>query len=102
VWSNDGSAHFFATAESFGAGATRGCSAADFDGDGDLDLVCSDASAGEALWTNDGAGHLSHSGLLPSLAGSGAGLAACDVDRDGDLDLVALRAHAADRVLLNR
>ncbi|MCE9592981.1 MAG: FG-GAP-like repeat-containing protein [Planctomycetes bacterium] len=59
---------------------------ADFDGDGDVDLVVS-TGTGLVFFANDGAGHFERKGLLErSLATS---LAAADFDRDGDLDLYA-------------
>ncbi|MCB9916417.1 MAG: VCBS repeat-containing protein [Planctomycetes bacterium] len=63
--------------------------AADFDGDGDVDLVATRWSAPEVLWLeNLGAGTFAAPLLLDATPSHLADLAAADVDADGDLDLV--------------
>ncbi|MCA8953939.1 MAG: VCBS repeat-containing protein [Planctomycetes bacterium] len=56
---------------------------ADFDGDGDLDLV-----GGQALWFNDGSGTFAAGALFVPQNWRIGHAAAADFDRDGDLDLV--------------
>ena len=68
---------------------SSGCTLADFDGDGDLDLILVAIGGPNALFLNDGAGHFTEQGEdagLTSAAGSTT-IAAADVDGDGDLDL---------------
>ncbi len=65
-----------------------GCSWADYDNDGDLDLIVT-SSQGNFLYENDGAGNLDlvvGQDLSPP-AGSSFGSAWGDYDSDGDLDL---------------
>ena len=79
----------------FGTAATRGVSgiaAADFDGDGDVDLVAGSPNSLE-LWyyKNDGTGSLTQAKNpinLPASHGSSAFLRAGDFDNDGRLDFV--------------
>jgi len=63
--------------------------AADFDLDGDLDVVVANRSAPDELWWNDGTGHFTRDETAPfaleERASVGASLG--DVDGDGDLDL---------------
>ena len=63
--------------------------AADFDLDGDLDVVLVNRSAVDELWWNDGSGRFTRDESVPfareERASVGASLA--DVDGDGDLDL---------------
>ncbi|MEM7200455.1 MAG: VCBS repeat-containing protein [Planctomycetota bacterium] len=64
---------------------------ADFDGDGDLDLVVGDGFGLPAeLYLNDGRGTFvpAPAGALPPVQGSQCGMIAADVDGDGDHDLV--------------
>ena len=63
---------------------------ADFDGDGDLDLVLCDVS-GLLLWTNDGTGRFRDESLRRvqnHAAYSPSRLAVVDADQDGDLDIL--------------
>ena len=79
------------TAQAFPPDAWRGldatgCVLADFDGDGDLDLVVNTIGQGTRLWFNDGQGHFTEAAPLNPGRG-GMSLAVADVDGDGDLDL---------------
>ena len=71
-----------AVADRYSTGATF----ADFDGDGDLDLLVLALGGPNAWFVNDGQGHFTEQ-ALPDRAGSTTG-ALADVDGDGDLDLV--------------
>jgi hypothetical protein len=69
-----------------------GSSAADYDGDGDLDLYLSRVGAGDLLWQNDGTGHFTDvtvaAGLTKQAELGSVGSAWADMDGDGDLDLL--------------
>jgi len=87
-----------ARAES-GMGADLG----DFDGDGDLDIVCTNLDAEtNALYRNDGGGFVESSyssGLgAISLPWVGFGARFLDYDVDGDLDLFVANGHIMDNV----
>lgn len=60
----------------------------DLDGDGDVDMVASNATAAELfLWYNDGSGKLLDGGSL-GMPGLPLGITAADVDTDGAVDLL--------------
>lgn len=103
VWENDGSGVFTDRSGSSGIAARpswSGVSAADYDGDGDLDLFLTRYLDSDVLLRNDGGfvftdvtasagvGGVARAPGFPGTAG-GAGLSSCwaDVDLDGDLDL---------------
>ncbi len=67
----------------------RAVSPADYDGDGDVDLLIVNALA-DALWQNDGTGHFSDvtkAAGLPVDGNPGQSAAWADAEGDGDLDL---------------
>ncbi len=68
---------------------SSGCSFADIDGDGDLDLVVNTVGNGTHVFLNDGKGHFTDLTLqVPlNLMKAGMSLALADIDGDGDLDL---------------
>ncbi|MFT4606111.1 MAG: sugar lactone lactonase YvrE, partial [Rhodothermales bacterium] len=95
VYLNNGSGSFSSTGTVYGPGdRTEGLAAADFDGDGDIDVFAVNKAQGAGspqafLWLNDGS-----AGFTPR-AGSysnGLGGAAGDIDQDGDPDLVIAEA----------
>jgi len=93
LYRNRGDWHFDDITQRAGVEAadrhSSGCTLADFDGDGDLDLILVAIGGPNALLLNDGAGRFTEQGQdagLTSTAGSTT-IAAADVDGDGDLDL---------------
>jgi RHS repeat-associated protein len=102
---NDGNGAFAdASAAGLPAGlpGALGVSAADMDGDGDLDLVLAGGAAGLGVLRNDGAAHFVSvaptSAPLPPLYA--VAVAVADFNEDGRPD-VALACAGQDRVLLN-
>jgi hypothetical protein len=65
-------------------------SAADLDGDGDMDLVIAAEFAANRILINDGAGNFTDESRarLAGISGDHEDVAIADFDRDGDLDLV--------------
>jgi len=70
--------------------------AADFDADGDLDVVVANRNTYDELWWNDGSGSFTRDGADPfaSELRASVGASLADVDGDGDLDLF-LAGHYA-------
>ncbi|HKG95011.1 MAG TPA: CRTAC1 family protein [Gemmatimonadaceae bacterium] len=85
-----------------------GSSFADYDGDGDLDLLVTNIDRRNDLYRNDGRGHFTRdaAALPPDSAGASKGQAWGDFDNDGDLDLfVANGTYGPDQrnyLYLNR
>ena len=84
--------------ETGGAGL-RGLTAADLDGDGDMDLVATDWDGDRVFWLaqEPSTAPTAARESIDPLAESLLGLAYGDVDGDGDMDLVAAD-HAKDHV----
>lgn len=70
-------------------GHSHGCSFADIDNDGDLDLYVNNTQGQQFLYFNDGTGNLSRriNETVTANYGNAIGHAWSDLDRDGDLDL---------------
>ncbi|MBN1851537.1 MAG: VCBS repeat-containing protein [Pirellulales bacterium] len=81
VLTNDGSGKFIDTGQSFGGHAAENAALADFDSDGDLDILFD----GSELWLNDGTGLYINSGQsLRTTDTRDIGIG--DLDGDGDVD----------------
>ncbi|PIE22190.1 MAG: hypothetical protein CSA62_14000 [Planctomycetota bacterium] len=76
--------------------------AADFDGDGDIDVFVSNKGPAQLLF-NDGKGRFQDvsKGRLPSLSRAAANVVCSDVDLDGDVDLLLAMKGAQNLLLLN-
>jgi len=89
---NDGSFSFTNLPNALGAdhaGESKGAAAADYDNDGDQDLVVADWGGENPLYRND-AGAFTNVTAVAGLGGDllySTGVAWCDFDLDGDLDL---------------
>jgi hypothetical protein len=99
LFRNDGGGRFHDVTEPSGIakafGPGLGAVAADFDGDGRLDLYVANDGTANQLWLNRGHGTFEDQGLLSGTAYNAEGLpqgsmgvAAGDVDADGDEDLL--------------
>ncbi|MBL8843042.1 MAG: VCBS repeat-containing protein [Planctomycetes bacterium] len=86
IWLN--SSGTFAQSVDFEAGTTTCSVLADFDRDGDFDLLFGRDGDGDVLWLNDGSGAFSDSGQVLGAAHT-TEVVAIDLDHDGDLDYVA-------------
>ena len=84
-------------------GMTGGAAAADFNGDGLVDLFFTRVDAADVLYHNTGSGFVdvsSQAGFTQALPTSGA--AAADIDNDGDLDLyVTASSHGRYYLYIN-
>ncbi|MCG8455551.1 MAG: FG-GAP-like repeat-containing protein, partial [Holophagales bacterium] len=86
------------TVDAFHNGAL-GVAAADFDADGDLDIVATQSKdGGKVTWyaNDDGAGGSFTAHDLTSAFDGAAGVAVADLDRNGTADIVAAAATAND------
>jgi hypothetical protein len=85
-----------------------GVAAADYDGDGKMDVVVTNLSLeGYSLFHNDGDAFFTEVGFpagvgAPSLMLTGWGVAFFDYDNDGHDDIIAVNGHAMDNVSLAR
>ena len=59
---------------------------ADFDGDGDVDLVVNSIGAGTHIFFNDGKGRFKPSEQILNPNRAGMSVAIADIEGDGDLD----------------
>ena len=78
---------------------TGGAAAADFDGDGLVDLFFTRVDGPDVLYRNTGSGFediSAEAGFTQSLPTSGA--AAGDIDNDGDLDLYVTASSHVDSI----
>ncbi len=112
LWRNDGGLKFTEVGLDAGcavsarglAQASMGVDAADVDGDGDSDIVCTNlALEPNALYRNDGDGMFTERGFEsglgePSLLWVGFGARYLDVDRDGAEDLFVVNGHVVDTI----
>ena len=73
------------------AGLGQGCTAADYDNDGDVDIYTCIRGMDNRLWQNDGRGYFTDVAKQAGVncRGGGDGAAFADIDNDGDLDLLA-------------
>ncbi|HOV75130.1 MAG TPA: FG-GAP-like repeat-containing protein [Candidatus Hydrogenedentes bacterium] len=93
---------YFGESKSFPApGGPRDIAAADFDGDGNLDLAATLYSAGDiALWKGDGAGGFEPAARFPARGRLPGKMAVADMNRDGRLDLVVAHCHTDDSIVI--
>ena len=86
VWQNEGGGRFRLTQilEASGNWFSEAAQA-DFDRDGDIDLLVGGDHGSNLLWINDGKGRFHNSGLV--LSGGVHAVAVGDLDGDGDIDV---------------
>ncbi len=83
-------------------GDTTALAWADFDGDGDLDLLAARKGEQNLLFLNDGNGRFTGgSAGLPAAKDPSTALVTGDFDGDGDIDVLVGESGQADRILLN-
>ncbi len=70
---------------------------ADFDGDGDLDLLVANVYAPHKLYKNDGTGHFTTFLSIPWDLAFPTSLTSGDIDGDGDVDLIMGQVAFVDR-----
>lgn len=99
LYRNDGRGHFTDVTSQSGIGAVAGpglgVTAADFDGDGWIDIFVANDGAANLLWVNQKNGTFLENGLLSGAAyamsgipRAGMGATAGDFDNDGDPDIL--------------
>ncbi len=83
-------------------GESTALARADFDGDGDLDILAARRGGQNLLFLNDGNGRFTDAtSRLPSLKDPTTALAAGDFDGDGDIDVLVGEYGQTDRILFN-
>ncbi len=107
MWINSGGAQggqvgaFSPSAQSFGNADTKDIELADVDGDGDLDIVTANFSAGNRVFLNNGLGTFTDSGQALG-ANRTRDVELADLDGDGDLDMYEANHNQRDRVWFNQ
>jgi hypothetical protein len=66
---------------------------ADYDGDGDIDLIVGDMSGNVELYINDGKGVFTSSGESYDYGYASCGLSSVDYDNDGDIDVLIIASN---------
>jgi hypothetical protein len=99
VYLNDGAGNLVDSGQLLDTDDTFGADAADYDGDGDIDIAAINLGQQMRLYKNDGSGVFSlDQSLSPGLATDGR---FADVDGDGDPDLIVVVLGSPDRIFLN-
>ena len=102
---NDGGELFVSVGDSLlppPAGNSSGAAWGDYDGDGDLDAVCSTSSTPAYLFRNDGDGFVDRSsGDLAALGTGGRTATWVDFDVDGDLDVYLANTGTTNKLYRN-
>lgn len=110
IFKNDGAGNF-TEAGQIASAYTADIDVVDMDNDGDVDLLLTEVTLIEnqhytvvKIWSNDGAGNFSDSGISMSRKGRAflASSAAGDLDNDGDMDIVTADVYSQIEVWQNQ